>query len=262
MRRLLILAAAVALWAPGPASAEEQKCRAARGAVNIELGAGYTAADVAAWWAATRCVRVVLPPSVATRSSRRGVTSRVPARRLRGALDRILARLDLVAVGKAPVVVFVDDKAARGGPGVFRPRGTPAGAAGRPAPRARPGDDAELRRAIRDGVREKSPRHRVLDRALLDRILANPAALARSARVIPSIKDGKPNGFKLYGIRPGSFPAALGFRNGDTITAVNGMDLTTPDKALEIFAKLREARRLLVAVTRRGKPIRLRIDIR
>jgi len=45
--------------------------------------------------------------------------------------------------------------------------------------------------------------------------------------------------------------------NGDTINAVNGMDLTTPDKALEVYTKVRDAKRVKLEITRRGKLVTL-----
>ena len=96
-----------------------------------------------------------------------------------------------------------------------------------------------------------------IERSLLDELLANPAKMARGARVVPSIKNGKPAGFKLYAIRPTSIYARIGLRNGDTITAVNGIDLTTPDKALEVYEKVKTASTVAVSITRRGKQIRL-----
>lgn len=259
-RCLAVIALGVALSAPSPASAEKLACRSARGPVKIELAPGYTAGDVAAWWTATRCARVVLPPPLADRSSRSGFSRRIPARRLRSALDQLLAPLGVVALGKGAVVVFVDRKAARPGPGVMTPRGSPWSPPA--APSGNRGEDDDWRRAIRDGVRAKGSRHVVVERALVDRILANPARAARSARIVPSMRNGKPHGFKLYAIRSGSILAALGFRNGDTVTAINGLDVTTPDKAVEVYTRLRDAKRLDVALERRGKPIRLRIDIR
>ena len=50
--------------------------------------------------------------------------------------------------------------------------------------------------------------------------------------------------------------------NGDTIHSVNGFDLTTPDKALEVYTKVRESNNLSVTVTRRGKPVSLKYSIK
>jgi general secretion pathway protein C len=92
-----------------------------------------------------------------------------------------------------------------------------------------------------------------VERAGLNKVLANTTLLARSARIVPSVKDGQPNGFKLYAIRPGSLYSILGMNNGDTINAINGHPMTTPDKALEIYTKLRNASHISITFTRQGK---------
>jgi general secretion pathway protein C len=94
-----------------------------------------------------------------------------------------------------------------------------------------------------------------LERSALNKVLANTTILARSARIVPSMKDGQPNGFKLYAIRPGSLYSMLGMFNGDTINAINGNSITTPDKALEIYTKLRNASHLTISFTRQSKTL-------
>ncbi|HZS39733.1 MAG TPA: type II secretion system protein GspC [Polyangia bacterium] len=101
-----------------------------------------------------------------------------------------------------------------------------------------------------------------IERQFVEKMLSNTAALATAARFVPSIKDGKPNGFKLYAIRPNSIFGRIGLQNGDTIKAINGMDMSSPDKALEIYTKLRSASHLSVAVERRGENTTLDYSIR
>jgi S1-C subfamily serine protease len=87
-------------------------------------------------------------------------------------------------------------------------------------------------------------------------ILDNPMRFARGARVVPSVKDGKPYGFKLYAVRPHSLFERLGFKNGDTVTHVGGHELTSMDKALEVYTQLRDATgKVEVKIVRRGKPV-------
>ena len=74
---------------------------------------------------------------------------------------------------------------------------------------------------------------------------------------VPSIRDGKANGFKIYAVRPSSLWAHIGLTNGDSVEAVNGMNLSTPDKALEIYAKLKTASNLDVSIMRRGMPLHM-----
>jgi general secretion pathway protein C len=115
---------------------------------------------------------------------------------------------------------------------------------------------------IDQGIKKVSEDSYEVQRSLVNSLLANPMAMARGARVVPSVKDGVPNGFKLYAIRPSSVYGKIGLRNGDTVTAVNGFDLSSPDRALEVYTKVREASNLTVSVLRRGKPITLNYTIR
>jgi general secretion pathway protein C len=101
-----------------------------------------------------------------------------------------------------------------------------------------------------------------VDRSLVEKLLSNTAMLATSARFVPSIKDGKPNGFKLYAIRPQSIFGRIGLQNGDTIKAINGSDMTTPDAALALYTKLRNASHLSVQIDRRGETTTLDYTIR
>jgi type II secretory pathway component PulC len=115
--------------------------------------------------------------------------------------------------------------------------------------------------ALDKGVRKRSDGHYEIKRSVVDKILANPMAAARGARIVPSIKNGTANGFKLYAIRPSSVYARVGFMNGDTVHAINGMEIASADRALEVYSKLRNAKSLKLEITRRGKPVKLRIDI-
>ena len=101
-----------------------------------------------------------------------------------------------------------------------------------------------------------------VDRPLVDKLLANTTSLATAARFVPSVKDGRPNGFKLYAIRPSSIFGKIGLQNGDTIKAINGMEMSSPDQALAVYSKLRAASHLSVMVERRGETVTLDYSIR
>lgn len=100
-----------------------------------------------------------------------------------------------------------------------------------------------------------------VDQAALRHFLDNSAD--RSARIVPSVRNGLPDGFKLYAIRPSSMYAALGLRNGDTVHAIDGHELSSMDKALEVYnavlPKLKSGKRatISVSISRRGQPLRL-----
>lgn len=129
--------------------------------------------------------------------------------------------------------------------------------AGLPAPAS----DVVSERELDRGIHCRGD-HCDVARRLLDRVLANPGQLATSARIVPSLTDGRSNGFKLYAVRPPSILARLLIRNGDTIQTINGMDLSSPDRALEAYSRLRAADHLAVAIERRGQHLTLDYSIR
>jgi general secretion pathway protein C len=132
-----------------------------------------------------------------------------------------------------------------------------------PAPVASTNNDKDdLQASLDNGIKKTADNTYEIDRNLVDKVLANPMAVAKGARVVPAVKNGKPNGFKLYAIRPSSVYAKLGLANGDTIQAINGMELTTADKALEVYTALKSMTSFEMEVTRRGKPVTLKYTVR
>jgi general secretion pathway protein C len=120
----------------------------------------------------------------------------------------------------------------------------------------------DMQAAVDSGIKKIDDSNYEIDKSLVEKVLLNPMAVAKGARVVPSMKNGKPDGFKLYAIRPSSAFARLGLTNGDTLQSINGFELTSADKALEVYTKLREATSLEVEVTRRGKPVTLKYSIK
>jgi general secretion pathway protein C len=122
--------------------------------------------------------------------------------------------------------------------------------------------EGDLSADIDKGVHKIDDTHYEVDRALVDKILLDPSQIMRSARIVPSIKDGKANGFKMYAIRPNSVYAKIGMQNGDTIQSINGFEITSPDKALEVYTKVKSANSLSVQITRRGQPVSMDYQIK
>ena len=146
-------------------------------------------------------------------------------------------------------------------PGPSLPQHCPDVAAGSAPPSSGelapyPGTDDvdDMQKLIDSGIKVVDATHYELSRALVDGVLLNPMAVAKGARVVPALTNGKPDGFKLYAIRPGSLYAKLGIQNGDTLQKINGYSLDSADKALEVYTKLRDAKKLEVELVRRGKP--------
>lgn len=141
------------------------------------------------------------------------------------------------------------------------PPPTPAAAVTEPVVASADGGD-DMQSALDSGIKKIDDNTYEIDKGLVEKVLVNPMAVAKGARVVPAMKNGKPEGFKLYAIRPSSVYSKLGLTNGDTLTSINGFELTSADKALEVYTKLREATSIELEVTRRGKPVTLKYSIR
>ena len=94
-------------------------------------------------------------------------------------------------------------------------------------------------------------------RSNVDDALNSLGDLATQARIVPAFEGGKPVGFKLFSIRPGSLYSKIGLQNGDVINRINGYEMSSPEKGLEIYQKLKDSASVTVDVKRRGKPMTL-----
>ena len=79
---------------------------------------------------------------------------------------------------------------------------------------------------------------------------------------MPSFQNGKANGFKLFSIRPDSLYSKIGIQNGDIVQRINGYEMNSPDKALEIYSKLKDSQAITVDIVRRGKAQTMTYQIR
>jgi general secretion pathway protein C len=112
------------------------------------------------------------------------------------------------------------------------------------------------------GIKKLSEHNYEVQRATVDSLLGNMSVLSRAARIVPEIKDGRPAGFRLFSVRPDGPFAKIGFQNGDVISAINGLDMSSPDKALEVYTKLRSASHLSIGMERNGQKITKEYNIR
>ncbi len=103
------------------------------------------------------------------------------------------------------------------------------------------------------GVTKLSETDYKVDRAEVDRVLANLNEVAMQARIVPSFKNGKANGFKMFSIKQGSIYWKIGLQNGDVIQKINGYEMNSVDRGLEIYSKLRDATNLIIELQRRGE---------
>jgi general secretion pathway protein C len=66
----------------------------------------------------------------------------------------------------------------------------------------------------------------------------------------------------LFAIRPDSLFARIGMVNGDVVRRINGFEMSTPENALEAYARLRDANQVEVVLERNGSAIQESYSIR
>jgi general secretion pathway protein C len=112
------------------------------------------------------------------------------------------------------------------------------------------------------GIKKTGNNTYEVQHSTLDSLLGNMGALARAARIVPETRDGKSIGFRLFSIKPDGPFGKIGLQNGDVISAINGLEMTSPDKALEVYTKLKTANHLSVGLERNGQKATMDYTIR
>jgi membrane-associated protease RseP (regulator of RpoE activity) len=101
-----------------------------------------------------------------------------------------------------------------------------------------------------------------VDRSLV-RDLVSGQAKAGSARVIPIPgENGQLAGLRMTGVREGSLAGALGMKNADTLTEINGTKIANANVLLDVLGKLDTLNVVEVDGTRGGKPLGITLRLR
>jgi general secretion pathway protein C len=139
---------------------------------------------------------------------------------------------------------------------------TPAPPPNAPAAAAPAAAKDPLAEALDKGIKKTGPNSYEVQHATLDSLLGNMAVLSKAARIVPEMKDGKSAGFRLLSIKSDGPFGKIGLQNGDIISAINGLEMTSPDKALEVYTKLKTANHLSVGLDRNGQKVTMDYNIR
>ncbi len=123
-----------------------------------------------------------------------------------------------------------------------------------PPARGEPAAAPPTAQADAGGIRPIAPNRWRVEGSVIEQTRGNLGEVLKSARMEPRLVDGATDGFVIAMLQPGSLLSQMGFRKGDVVLQVNGMPLDSPEKALQIFQQLREARSLRVHLERQGQP--------
>lgn len=102
----------------------------------------------------------------------------------------------------------------------------------------------------------------IIDQRALNAALDNIGQAMSDARLLPSVKDGKVEGFKVSEVKPQGVFAAVGLKNGDVLMKINEFPIDSPEKAIQSFVTLKGQSRIKLDLIRDGAPTSLAYDIR
>jgi general secretion pathway protein C len=103
------------------------------------------------------------------------------------------------------------------------------------------------------GIKRLSATRYRIPRQDVQNAFGNMNHLLTQVRMVPNFKDGQPDGFKLLSIKSGSLIHRSGFRDGDIIKRVNGIEIDSPEKAFEVYEQVKNEPVITVEVMRGGR---------
>jgi len=217
--------------------------------VHVSFLADSDLASLVKWAKQATCVDYTFESALAGRRLAQGVILTVTGRDTGAIFEILLHTMNLRTYGRGPKRSIV--------------------AAGLETAQSREANEKEKADLEREKVlanidaeiKRKDDSHYTITRRGADALIASVSSVARSVRVVPELKGGKVLGFRLFSLKPGSILPRFGFQNGDLVQSLNGSDVTTPDKALEAYAKFRTTGVVQIAFQRVGKPHTIEVKI-
>ncbi len=85
----------------------------------------------------------------------------------------------------------------------------------------------------------------------------SPHTLLSQMRIVPHLTEGKPDGFRLVSVAPGSLVEKIGLKSGDIIKSINGMELNTMDQIYETLQNLKSEKFISIDIVRENRRITL-----
>lgn len=102
----------------------------------------------------------------------------------------------------------------------------------------------------------------VIDQKAVEGSLNDMSRVMTDARLTPKASDGRVEGFLVTEIKPRGIFDAIGLKNGDVLTKINGYDIDSPEKAVQVLSALRGQTNIDLDILRAGKPTSLHYTIR
>jgi len=127
---------------------------------------------------------------------------------------------------------------------------------GKPLPPARPSP------AGKEEVKRLSANRFLVNREDVTAAVGDINRFMTQARLRPHFEMGKPAGFSVSEIVPGSLMEKLGLKNNDVIKKVNGLAVSRPEEVMQAYAQLQQDSNIELEIDRGGRREVLRYEIR
>ena len=114
-----------------------------------------------------------------------------------------------------------------------------------PKPRGPTNDAPDLARAR---VRRLADDRFAVPRSDVRAAATDPAGLFSQARILPKYEEGEMVGLQLNAIKADSLFQRIGIQNGDTVTELNGIRVTSPEESATLLQELSNASEFTVLV--------------
>lgn len=101
---------------------------------------------------------------------------------------------------------------------------------------------------LRERVQQLSEDRFQVQREQVEQAMRNPAELFSQARILPKYENGAMTGVQVSSIQPGSLFEEIGIRDGDVVTEVNGIVVSSPQDSAALLQELTQSNQFEVTV--------------
>ncbi len=102
----------------------------------------------------------------------------------------------------------------------------------------------------------------IVDKSTLQQALDRPGQIMTDARLLPSLVDGKQQGFSISEIKPNGIYQSLGLQNGDVLLRINDFNISSTETALQALMALKGMDRVNLDIIRSGSKTTMTYMIR
>jgi len=94
-----------------------------------------------------------------------------------------------------------------------------------------------------------------IDKDFVQKSLSNLQGFMQQAQIVPYMQDGRPAGYQLKNIQPGSAFDKLGLQDGDVIVSLNGDRIESPNQLMAFREELTNTDQASLQILRNGNTV-------